>query len=137
MIAVLRRYLPRIDRLGDDSRAVLIRQHYVFALIFNTRYREAAAIQQETSAIAERLGRQQIEGLFVGWRDMISTVVAPKPLHRVRNTQKTSNRGNFRDDGRVHSNLDQVCHRLGRDITRTHKRRRAICSANSCRLVAC
>ena len=56
MIVVLRRYLPRIDRLGNDSRAVLIRHHYVFALIFNTRYREAATIQQETSAIAERVG---------------------------------------------------------------------------------
>ena len=44
MIVVLRRYLPRIDRLGNDSRAVLIRHHYVFALIFNTRYREAAAL---------------------------------------------------------------------------------------------
>ena len=32
MIDVLERYLARIDRLGDDPRAVLIRHHYVFAL---------------------------------------------------------------------------------------------------------
>ena len=32
MIDVLQRYLARIDRLGDDPRAVLIRHHYVFAL---------------------------------------------------------------------------------------------------------
>ena len=49
MIDVLTRYLSRIDRLGDDPRAVLIRHHYVFALIWNTRYREASAMQRETS----------------------------------------------------------------------------------------
>ena len=34
MIGVLKRLLPRINRLGNDSRAVVIRHHYVFALIF-------------------------------------------------------------------------------------------------------
>ena len=56
MIDVLARYLSRIDRLGDDPRAVLIRHHYVFALIWNARYREAAAMQRETSSMADRLG---------------------------------------------------------------------------------
>src|SRR5262249_10236679 len=37
MIVVLGRFLPRIDRLGSDSRAVLLRHHYVFALMYNTR----------------------------------------------------------------------------------------------------
>ena len=52
MIAVLQRNLARIDRLGDDPRAVLIRHQYVFALIWSARYREADAMQQETSALA-------------------------------------------------------------------------------------
>ena len=56
MIAVLQRNLARIDRLGDDPRAVLIRHQYVFALIWSARYREADAMQQETSALADRLG---------------------------------------------------------------------------------
>jgi hypothetical protein len=55
-IRVLGRHLARVDRLGDDPRAVLIRHHYVFALIWSTRYREAASMQEETSPIADRLG---------------------------------------------------------------------------------
>jgi predicted ATPase len=62
MIKVLARYLSRIDRLGDDPRVVLIRHHYTFALLWNTRYREAAKIQRETLAVA------QIKGLFIGCR---------------------------------------------------------------------
>jgi predicted ATPase len=41
---VLERHLARIDRLSDDRRAVLIRHYYVLALIFSTRYRDAAAV---------------------------------------------------------------------------------------------
>ena len=56
MIEVLTRYLSRIDRLGDDPRVVLIRHHYVFALLWNTRYREAAVMQRENLQMADRLG---------------------------------------------------------------------------------
>jgi hypothetical protein len=55
-IDVLPRYLARIDRLGDDLRAFLIRTSYVSALVWNARYREAAAMQRETSRMADRLG---------------------------------------------------------------------------------
>jgi class 3 adenylate cyclase len=80
MIDVLRRYLPRIDRLGDDARAVLIRHHYIFALIFNTRYGEAAAIQQETSVIAERVGDSRSKAYSLASEISVSMIVAPKPL---------------------------------------------------------
>ena len=56
MIAVLARYLGRVGRLGIDPRVVRIRHHYVIALIWNARYRDAAAMQQETLLIANRLG---------------------------------------------------------------------------------
>jgi tetratricopeptide (TPR) repeat protein len=80
MIGVLRRYLPRIDRLGNDSRSVLIRHHYIFALIYNTRYEEAAAIQQETSAIAELVGDNKSRAYSLAGEISISMVVAPKSL---------------------------------------------------------
>jgi class 3 adenylate cyclase len=80
MIVVLKRYLPRIDRLRNDPRAVLIRHHCVFALIFNTRYREAAAIQQETSAIAEHLGDSTSKAYSLASEISVSMTVAPKPL---------------------------------------------------------
>jgi tetratricopeptide (TPR) repeat protein len=80
MIGVLRRYLSRIDRLGNDSRSVLIRHHYIFALIYNTRYEEAAAIQQETSAIAERAGDNRSKAYSLAGEISISMVVAPMSL---------------------------------------------------------
>ena len=80
MINVLERYLPRIDRLGDDPRAVFIRHHYIFALLWNTRYREAAAMQRETSPIAERLGDSRSKAYSLAGEIHVSTIVAPKQL---------------------------------------------------------
>jgi class 3 adenylate cyclase len=79
-IDVLARYLPRIDRLGLDPRAVLIRHQYVFALLWNTRYREAAAMQRETSPIAARLGDSRSKAYSLAGEIQVSTMVAPKPL---------------------------------------------------------
>jgi hypothetical protein len=79
-IDVLTRYLPRIDRLGDDLRAVLIRTTYVGALVMNARYREAAAMQRETSRMADRLG----DAGSKAWALVIEMSVSlfePKPLH--------------------------------------------------------
>jgi hypothetical protein len=56
LLEMLTRYLLRIDKLGDDPKVVVIRHHYVFALFWNTRYREAAAIQRVNSLIADRPG---------------------------------------------------------------------------------
>jgi predicted ATPase len=80
LIEVLERYLPRIDRLGDDQRVVLIRQQYVFALYSNGRYRKAAATQRETSPIASRLGDSSSKAFALAGEMMTATVLAPKPL---------------------------------------------------------
>ena len=79
LIEVLERYLPRIDRLGDDQRVVLVRQQYVFALYSNGRYREAAATQQESSPIAVRLGDSRSMAYALAGEMMTATVLAPKP----------------------------------------------------------
>lgn len=80
MIEVLTRYLPRVDRLGDDLRVVLIRHNYVLALFFNTRYREAAAMQRETSVLARRLGDPRSRAYALTAEIQVATVFAPKPL---------------------------------------------------------
>ncbi len=80
MIDVLERYLARIDRLGDDPRAILIRHQYICALTWNTRYREAAAMQRETSLIANRLGDSRSRAYSLASEIDVSTIVAPKPL---------------------------------------------------------
>ena len=75
----LQRNLARIDRLGDDPRAVLIRHQYVFALIWSARYREADAMQQETSALADRLADSRSKAYSLAGKIHLSTIIAPKP----------------------------------------------------------
>jgi hypothetical protein len=55
LIPIVERYRPRIDRLGDDRRVVLILHQRVISLVWTNRYREAAAAQDEISAMADRL----------------------------------------------------------------------------------
>ena len=80
MIEVLARYLSHVDQIGDDPRAVVIRHHYVFALMWNTRYREASAVQQATSLMADRLGDSRSKAYALAGEIFVSTIFAPKPL---------------------------------------------------------
>jgi hypothetical protein len=80
LIEVLTRYSSRIAHLGDDQRAVLIRHHFVFALYYNARYRDMAALQRETSAMADRLGDAKSRAYSLSGEMTLSTVSAPKPL---------------------------------------------------------
>ena len=79
-IRVLRRHFARVDRLGDDPRAILIRHQYVFALIWSARYREAVSMQAETSPIASRLGDTRSKAYSLAGEIHVSTMIAPKPL---------------------------------------------------------
>ena len=79
-IRVLGRHLMRVDRLGDDPRAVLIRHQYVIALIWNTRYREAASMQEATSPIANRLGDSRSKAYSLAGEIHVSTMIGPKPF---------------------------------------------------------
>jgi tetratricopeptide (TPR) repeat protein len=81
MIGILERYAARIARMGDDPRAVLIRYHYVAALLRNTRYREAAAVQRDISLMADRLGDSRSKAYSLVGETHVSTLVAPKPLN--------------------------------------------------------
>ena len=81
LIDVVERYLARIDRLGDDPRAVRIRHHYGFTLFWNTRYGDAAAMQRETAQIAHRLGDSTSRAYSLADEICVSSVIAPKPLH--------------------------------------------------------
>jgi hypothetical protein len=80
MINTLKRYLPRVDRLGDDPTCIRIRHHYVLALLFNARYQEGAAMQRETSSIADRLGDSRSRAYSLANEIFVSTILAPKPL---------------------------------------------------------
>jgi hypothetical protein len=79
MIDVVQRYLTRVDRLGLDPRVVLIRHQYVFALLWNTRYPEAVAMQRETSLMANRLGDSRSKAYSLADEIHVSIIVAPIP----------------------------------------------------------
>jgi hypothetical protein len=81
MIDVLKRYLTRIDRLGDDARAVLIRHQFVFALLWGAHYSEAASMQRDTSLIANRLGDWRSKAYSLAGEIHVSTMIAPKPIY--------------------------------------------------------
>jgi predicted ATPase/class 3 adenylate cyclase len=80
MIDVLERYLPRIDRAGDDPRIVLIRHQHVFALVWSGRYQEVAAAQRETLQLADRLGDRRLKAYALAGEIFVSNIVAPKSL---------------------------------------------------------
>ena len=88
LIDVVERYLARIDRLGDDPRAVRIRHQYGFTLLWNTRSREAAVMQDELSAIADRLGDSTSRAYSLANLIFASTIVAPKPLHEFETVKR-------------------------------------------------
>jgi class 3 adenylate cyclase len=66
LTGIFERYAARIARIGDDPRAVLIRHQYVFALLSNKRYRDAAAMQLETLLMAARLGDSKSQAYALG-----------------------------------------------------------------------
>jgi len=80
-IAVTERYLTRIARLSDDARAVLIRHNYVFALLWNTRYRLASEVQREARQMAGRLDDSRPKAYALASEILVSTLVAPRPPH--------------------------------------------------------
>ncbi|MBK5650678.1 MAG: AAA family ATPase, partial [Rhizobium sp.] len=87
-IDVAERYLPRIDRLLDDPRAVLIRHNYVFALLWNTRYRLARDVQLQSRQMAERLGDSRPRAYALTSEILFSTIVAPKPPHEFESLKR-------------------------------------------------
>jgi tetratricopeptide (TPR) repeat protein len=80
LIDTLERHLPRIDRLGDDPSALLIRSHYVFALANNARYRDAIAAQRKTLEMARRLGDSKSKARALTSEIWVSMIIDPKPL---------------------------------------------------------
>ncbi len=80
IIDVLGRHMARVDRLGDDQRAVVIRHHLVFALLWNSRYRDAAAVQRESSPIAARLGDTRSKAYSLASDIHVSMMTSPKSL---------------------------------------------------------
>jgi class 3 adenylate cyclase len=82
-IDVVKRYLYRIASLGDDPRVVLVRHNYMFALLWNTLYRDASSVQQDIWSMAARLGDSHSRAYALAGEIQVSTFVGPKRLEEL------------------------------------------------------
>ena len=76
--------------------------------------------------MAKRLGDSRSKAYSLAGEIHVSTIVAPKSLDEFRDTQKRSNQGRLRDRRCLHSELDQICCRLGRVSSRTQNEAREV-----------
>jgi class 3 adenylate cyclase/tetratricopeptide (TPR) repeat protein len=79
IIDLIDSYLMRIK--PDDSRAIIIRHHYVFALLWNTAYQKAATAQQAIAQLANHLGDNKSKAYYLASEILVSTIVRPKPFN--------------------------------------------------------
>ena len=98
LIDVVGRYLARVDRTGDDLKAVAIRARYFEALIFNGRYREAAALQQQLLPIDDRLGDSGSRLYVLAAKLTFSALISPMPLHEFEIVKREALTILFRND---------------------------------------
>ena len=60
---VVARFIPSLDRLGDDPKRILVLHQYVIALQWSGLYREAERGANQTVDGSRRISRHEIEGL--------------------------------------------------------------------------
>jgi predicted ATPase/class 3 adenylate cyclase len=81
MIDMVQRHSKRIDHLGDDARVVLIHHHFIYALLWNARYPDAAAVQRASSLMASRLRDTRSRAYSLASEIYVSTLAdTPMPL---------------------------------------------------------
>jgi class 3 adenylate cyclase len=78
-VETVERFASTIERLGDSHSRVLIGHHYVVALIYSARYRDAKKVQADLSAIAARLGDASSTAHALASDMFVSLQIAPYP----------------------------------------------------------
>ena len=61
---IVERFRSRLDRLGDNRKCVLVQHHYIVALLWSGRYRQAEKAQINLSAMAADTSRTRGHGLM-------------------------------------------------------------------------
>ncbi|WP_162789178.1 MULTISPECIES: ATP-binding protein [Sphingomonas] len=77
MLALADRVAPLLEAIGDDRHHALFLHHYAACLVGNARYRDALAVQQRLSAMAERLGDRGATAYALVSELSVSTYCAP------------------------------------------------------------
>jgi class 3 adenylate cyclase/tetratricopeptide (TPR) repeat protein len=106
---IVTRFMPRLDHLGNDPGCVLVHHHYVGALLWLGRYREAEKARLKLSAMAAGLSDAKSKAYALASIIHITTVIAPMPVEvfeAVAREAKTS--ASHIDDAYLHSFLRYV-----------------------------
>jgi class 3 adenylate cyclase len=77
---IVERHMPRLDRLADSHKRVLIQHQYVLALLWTGRYREAEKAQADLSEMADRLHDVRSKAYALASAIHVSTGLAPHPV---------------------------------------------------------
>ena len=77
---IVERFMPRLDRLGDNPKCIPVRHHYVMALLRSARYREAERVQTKLSAMAAKLNDVRSKAYALASAIQVSTIIAPNPV---------------------------------------------------------
>ena len=77
---IVTRFMPRLDHLGSDPGCVLVHHHYVGALLWSGRYREAEKARLKLSAMAAGLSDAKSKAYALATTIHTTTVVAPMPV---------------------------------------------------------
>jgi class 3 adenylate cyclase len=74
------RFMSRLERLGDSHKRVRIQHHYVLAMLWSGRFREAEKAQVILSAMAGRLNDAHSNAYALASAIHVSTMIAPLPV---------------------------------------------------------
>ena len=77
---IVERFRSRLDRISDGPSYVLVQHHYVLALLYSGRYREAEKAQATLSAMAARLHDARSSAYALTSGIHVSTIFAPYPV---------------------------------------------------------
>ena len=76
-IEIVERFTSSLDRSGDNHKCVLVQHHYVLAVLWSGRYREAEKAQADLSAMAAKLHDVSSRAYALASHIIVSTIIAP------------------------------------------------------------
>jgi class 3 adenylate cyclase len=79
-IQTTERFMPRLERVGDSHSSVLVRHHYVIALLYSGQYRVAKKAQADLHAMATKLNDVRSTAYALAGDMYVSMIVAPYPF---------------------------------------------------------
>ena len=81
IIDTVEHHMPRLRQIGDHPNCVLILHHYVLALVYTFRFRDAKQAQKPVTAMADRLGDDRSQAYALCGEIHVSTIIAPKSVN--------------------------------------------------------